>query len=200
MMLSPAIQELVNSLRALPGFGIRSAQRTAMHLLEQNPTLAKRLLLAIEQAILRVRRCEKCRTLCESSLCPICQNQNRNHRQLCIVETPMDLVAIEQAGHYQGVYFVLLGRLSPLDGIGPEELKLDELGARLIGPAVEELILATNPTVEGEATAHYIRQIAKQHGKKISRIAYGIPFGGELEFTDSVTLSHAFLKREFMDG
>lgn len=196
MNFSPSIQELIHSLRMLPGLGFRSAQRIALHLLEKQPELARRLAFALVNAVEKVRRCTQCRTLCETELCPICVNPKRQRNQLCVVETPMDLIAIEQAGGYQGLYFVLHGRISPLDGIGPEELKLFELAQRLEDTALDEIILATNPTVEGEATAYYLSQMAKHADKSISRLAYGIPLGGELEFTDGSTLSHAFSKRQ----
>lgn len=195
MAFSPLIQQLIDSLRVLPGVGPRSAQRIALHVLERNRDGGRRLANTLLQAMEKVGHCQQCRTLCESALCPLCASPRRNRSQLCIVETPMDVVAIEQAGSFSGLYFVLLGRLSPLDGVGPEELKLHQLAARLAEPEVQEVILATNPTVEGEATAYYIADMVRKAQKSVSRIAYGVPFGGELEYVDSTTLSHAFSTR-----
>ncbi len=196
MSFSPLIQQLIDSLRCLPGVGSRTAQRMALHLLERNRGGGKQLASSITAAIEQVGRCQQCRNLCETELCPICSSQKRDRSQLCVVETPMDVISIEQTGIFRGVYFVLLGRLSPLDGIGPEELQLHQLHERLNSDEVQELILATNPTVEGEATAYYISEMAKQHQKPVFRIAYGVPFGGELEYVDGATLSHAFSTRQ----
>ena len=198
-MFSPLIDELIHSLCCLPGVGRKSAQRMALHLLERDPEGAKRLATSIEQSIVGVGRCRCCRILTEQEICFICANSKRSNALLCVVETPADVIAIEQAGTYQGKYFVLNGRLSPLDGIGPAEIGLPVLFERLQDKEaehpVEELILATNPTVEGEATAHYIAEHARQCGIPVSRIAHGVPLGGELEFIDGGTLAHAFSSR-----
>jgi recombination protein RecR len=198
MSFSPLISQLIEALRCLPGVGPKSAQRMAMHLLEKERDNGAYLAKTIIEAIEKVKRCEKCRTLCESELCKICSNNNRNHGLLCIVETPMDILAIEQSGGFSGVYFVLMGHLSPLDGIGPKELKLGQLDQYLASGEINEVILAISPTVEGQATAHYVMEMVKNHGKSVSRIAYGVPFGGELEYVDSHTLSHAFASRQLV--
>ena len=168
----------------------------ALHLLEKDRPGADQLARAIGESLDKVGRCQSCRTLSESALCTICQNPRRNDMQLCVVENPADLYALEQAGGYQGKYFVLLGHLSPIDGIGPEELGIDELETRLAGGEIEELILATNLTVEGETTAHYIASKARSCNVPVSRIAYGVPVGGELEYVDSGTLSMAMQSRK----
>lgn len=198
MSFSPVIDQLIQSLRVLPGVGNKSAQRMALHLIERNPEGAKALAKAITQAIDVVKRCEHCRTLTESQVCRLCANPSRDHSKLCIVETPMDIIAIEQSSGYQGVYFVLMGRLSPLDGVGPEELKLRELHQRFQAGQVKEVILAVNPTIEGCVTSNYIMELLKPYPVQVSRIAYGVPYGGELEYVDRHTLSHAFLKRQFI--
>jgi len=194
-MFSPLIDELINSLCCLPGVGRKSAQRMAFHLLERDPEGAQRLALGIEKAIDNVGHCQQCRTLTEEAVCGVCASSRRQDTQLCVVETPADIIAIEQAGTYQGKYFVLMGHLSPIDGIGPNEIGLPLLEQRLQSGHVEELILATNPTVEGEATAHYIAERAKNSGIIVSRIAHGVPLGGELEYIDGGTLAHAFNSR-----
>lgn len=196
MAFSPVIDQLIQSLRILPGVGSKSAQRMALYLIERNPEGAKSLANIMVQAINTVQRCEHCRTLTESKVCRLCANPARDHSQLCIVETPMDIIAIEQSSGYQGLYFVLMGRLSPLDGIGPEELKLKDLHLRLGSGQVKEVILAVNPTVEGCVTSNYIMDLIKPYQVQVSRIAYGVPYGGELEYVDSNTLSHAFLRRQ----
>lgn len=198
MSESPLIEGLIEALRCLPGVGPKSAQRMAYHLLERNRDGARRLARALEEAVERVGRCRSCRTLSETEICRLCASDKRDAGQLCIVESPADVQAIEQTTSYQGLYFVLMGHLSPLDGIGPEEIGLDTLGQRFRDGVVNEVILATNPTVEGEATAHYIADMARQHGVKASRIAYGVPFGGELEYVDSGTLSHAISGRRVL--
>lgn len=195
-MLSPLIKELIEALRCLPGVGPKSAQRMALQLLERDRSGAARLAQVIEQAIDRVGRCQSCRTLTEDPICALCASEKRDGSLLCVVETPADVMAIEQAGNFSGKYFVLLGHLSPIDGIGPTEIGMDQLAARLQQDAVAELILATNTTVEGEATAHYVAEEAKRYGVKVSRIAHGVPMGGELEYLDSNTLTHAFLSRQ----
>lgn len=190
------IGQLIESLRCLPGVGNKTAQRMAIHLLERDRAGARNLAATIEKAVQQVGRCVQCRTLTEHELCSICANTRRTSAQVCVVENPADMFAIEQAGGYSGKYFVLLGRLSPIDGIGPAELGIDRLIERLVGGEVEELILATNLTVEGEATAHYIAEKAKSLGVNVSRIAHGVPLGGELEYVDSGTLSMALQSRK----
>lgn len=194
--LGPSIEQLIEALRCLPGVGPKSAQRMAFHLLERNRAGGQRLTSALSNALEKVHHCQQCRILSETELCSRCSDQQRRIDQLCIVEMPSDVLAIEQATHYKGQYFVLSGHLSPLDGIGPEALGIPKLLDLFEQGAIQEVILATNPTVEGEATAHYISQLA--HSKKIhvTRLAHGIPLGGELEFVDSGTLSHAFSGRE----
>lgn len=194
-MFSPLIDELIKALRCLPGVGPKSAQRMALHLLERDRSGASQLAATIENSVDKVGRCETCRILTEQSQCSICRNPRRDAGLLCVVETPADVFAIEQAGNFSGKYFVLLGHLSPIDGIGPAEIGMEELGKRLQEDGIDELILATNTTVEGEATAHYIAEEAKRRGVKVSRIAHGVPMGGELEYIDGGTLVHAFTSR-----
>ena len=196
MKFSPALQNLMDALRCLPGVGPKSAQRMAFHLLERNRSGARELAEAIADATESVGHCERCRMLTETPLCPICQSGNRDGALLCVVETPADVLALEQSIGYRGLYFVLMGHLSPLDGIGPDALGLDRLAARLQSGEIGELILATNPTVEGEATAHYIAELARDHGVRVTRIAHGVPLGGELEYVDGSTLAHAFSGRQ----
>ncbi|MCK4586332.1 MAG: recombination protein RecR, partial [Gammaproteobacteria bacterium] len=167
----------------------------AFHLLERDREGAKRLAASLTEAADRVGHCQQCRTLSETDICPLCANANRDRSLLCIVESPADVRAIEQATHYQGRYFVLMGHLSPLDGIGPADLGLEQLDNRLNEGNIKEVILATNPTVEGEATAHYISEMVKNHNISSTRIAHGVPVGGELEYVDAGTLSHAFSGR-----
>ena len=195
VVFSPLIDQLVMALRCLPGVGPRSAQRMALHLLERNREGAVNLARALEEAAEAVQRCSQCRTLTEQPVCGLCRNERRDTSQLCIVETPADVIAIEQSGSFSGKYFVLLGHLSPIDGIGPAEIGIDLLLERLHNEPVEEVIIATNPTMEGEATAHYIAERGKALGIKISRIAHGVPIGGELEYIDGGTLTHAFTSR-----
>ncbi|MBS7457645.1 recombination mediator RecR [Coralloluteibacterium stylophorae] len=192
MSTSPLLEQLIDALRCLPGVGQKSAQRMAYHLLERERAGGRRLAERLAEAMEKVGHCERCRDFSESPLCPICSSPARDAQTLCIVETPADRLAIETATGYRGLYFVLQGRLSPLDGIGPRELGLDVLAARLATGEVAELIVATNPTVEGEATAHYLAQLARGHGVRPSRPAHGLPLGGELEYTDRGTLAHAF--------
>lgn len=194
-MFSPLIDELMASLRCLPGVGPKSAQRMALHLLERDRTGAERLSQSLHKAVEGVGRCQRCRTLTEQAHCGICVNNRRDNTLLCVVETPGDVLAIEQAGTYQGKYFVLLGHLSPIDGIGPEDIGVDQLITLLQQEPITEVILATNPTVEGEATAYYISERAKNLNVIVSRIAHGVPLGGELEFIDGGTLAHAFSSR-----
>lgn len=194
-MFSPLIDELMSSLRCLPGVGPKSAQRMALYLLERDREGAGRLAQSLVNAVEHVARCQRCRTLTEQNICGICSNNRRMDSLLCVVETPADVLAIEQSGTYQGKYFVLLGHLSPIDGIGPEDIGIDQLISLLQQEPITEVILATNPTVEGEATAFYISERAKNVNVIVSRIAHGVPLGGELEFIDGGTLSHAFASR-----
>jgi recombination protein RecR len=193
--LSPLIAGLIEALRCLPGVGPKSAQRMAFHLLERERDGGRRLVEALTEALEKVGHCDTCRTLSEHPTCAICADPRRDASQLCVLETPADVLSIEQAAGFRGRYFVLMGHLSPLDGIGPDELGLDLLDTRLGEGAVQEVILATNTTVEGEATAQYIADLAHAHGVRATRLAHGIPLGGELEFVDSGTLSHAFAGR-----
>jgi recombination protein RecR len=195
MSYTPLLQQLMEALRCLPGVGPKSAQRMTFHLLERDPEGALRLAKALTEAVERVGRCGSCRTLSEDPLCPLCASQRRDRRLLCVVETPADVLAVEQSGAYTGLYFVLGGHLSPLDGIGPEEIGVDALLARA-REGVEEVILATNPTVEGEATAHYIGELLREQGVGVSRIAHGVPLGGELEYVDGSTLTRALAGRK----
>ncbi|HKJ94750.1 MAG TPA: recombination mediator RecR [Gammaproteobacteria bacterium] len=195
MNFSPLVAELMESLRCLPGVGPKSAQRMTFQLLQRDRDGARRLARALEAAADNVGECVECRTLTEDERCSICASQRRDRSLLCIVENPADVNALDGATDYAGLYFVLKGRLSPLDGIGPAELGLDRLERRFAEGEVKEIILATNPTVEGEATAQYVAEMARDHGIAISRIAHGVPVGGELEYVDSGTLSHAFAGR-----
>jgi recombination protein RecR len=192
---SPLLEQLIDALRCLPGVGQKSAQRMAYHLLERNRDGAMRLAKVMAEAAERVGHCRQCRDFSEQPLCAICASGAREHSQLCVVETPADRLVIEQATGYRGLYFILQGRLSPLDGIGPKELGLDLLATRLAQGEIRELIIATNPTVEGEATAHYLAQLARQFEVMPSRLAHGVPLGGELEYVDRGTLAHAFGSR-----
>ncbi|MFQ5642815.1 MAG: recombination mediator RecR [Thiogranum sp.] len=195
MSASPLISQLMDALRCLPGVGNKTAQRMAFHLLERNRDGGRQLSRVLAQAMDEVGNCADCRTLCESELCSLCASDSRDATLLCIVETPVDVDAIEQATGFRGRYFVLMGHLSPLDGIGPEQLGLDRLDERFAGGELREVILATNPTVEGEATAQYISDLARAHDIRTTRIAHGVPMGGELEYIDSGTLAHAFSGR-----
>ncbi|MET1218631.1 MAG: recombination mediator RecR [Glaciecola sp.] len=196
MKYSPLINELIDSFKCLPGVGAKSAQRMAFHLLERNRQGALRLSAALHDAMEHVSHCASCRTFTESELCELCASPMRQQvGVLCIVESPQDIIAIEQTAEFGGQYFVLMGHLSPIDGIGPSEIGLDILSERLSQSTVNEVILATNPTVEGEATAHYIAQMCAKYDIKASRIAHGVPVGGELEYIDGNTLAHAFSGR-----
>src|SRR5262245_4392380 len=190
-----SLQELVDALRCLPGVGPKSAQRMAYHLLQTDQAGAARLGKALAQALAVIRHCERCNTFTEASVCELCRSPRRDNSLLCVVETPADLLMMEQAQCYRGQYFVLMGRLSPLDGIGPRELHLDRLLRRATDGEVNEIVLATNFTVEGEATAHYIGEMLRAKGLKVSRIARGLPVGGELEHVDSSTLAQAVIER-----
>jgi len=193
---STLLEQLIEALRGLPGVGPKSAQRMAYHLLERNREGGMRLSQALKEAVERVGHCERCRDFSEETLCATCASGSRERGLLCAVESPADRRVIEHATGYRGLYFVLQGRLSPLDGIGPRELGLDRLATRLAEGEVKELIIATNPTVEGEATAHYLAQLARQFDVRPSRLAHGVPLGGELEYVDRGTLAHAFGSRQ----
>jgi len=196
MKHSPHLSQLIDALRALPGVGPKTAQRMAFHLLQEGRPGAHALAGALEHALQSVVRCGRCRMLTEDQLCSICAAPHRDASLLCVVESPADVVAIEQSGSYRGRYFVLMGHLSPLDGIGPEQLGVRELESILNEGSVRELILATNPTVEGEATAHFLGELATRRGIRASRIAHGVPIGGELEYVDGGTLAHALAGRQ----
>ncbi len=196
MKHSPHLARLIEALRVLPGVGPKSAQRMAFHLLQEGRPGARALGDALQAALTSVRRCQRCRMLTEDTLCVICGAAQRDAGLLCAVESPADVVAIESSGSYRGRYFVLMGHLSPLDGIGPDDLGVRELEAILAEGGVRELILATNSTVEGEATAHFLSDLAARRGVRASRIAQGVPVGGELEYVDGGTLAHALAGRQ----
>ena len=196
MAYAPLLQQLMDALRCLPGVGPKSSQRMAFYLLERNREGALTLARTLNAAVESIHHCERCRMLTDKPICEICSSIKRDSGSLCVVETPADVYAIENATGFHGKYFVLMGHLSPLDGIGPEELGLEKLEAWLAEGGITELILATNPTVEGEATAHYIAELARARGIRATRIAHGVPLGGELEFVDGGTLSHAFSGRQ----
>ena len=197
-MTSPLLEQLIEAFRVLPGVGQKSAQRMAYHVLERERDGGRRLAEALAAAVEKVGHCSRCRDFSEDEVCATCASAARDVQQLCVVESPVDRLAIEQATGYRGLYYVLQGRLSPLDGIGPNELGLDRLDARLAEGEVSEMIIATNPTVEGEATAHYLGQLARRHRVRPSRLTHGVPLGGELEYVDRGTLSHAFGSRSEM--
>jgi recombination protein RecR len=192
------LEQLIEAFRILPGVGQKTAQRMAYHVLERDRDGGQRLSDALAAAVERIGHCTRCRDFSETELCATCANTSRDEHLLCAVESPADRLVIEQATGYRGLYFVLQGRLSPLDGIGPRELGLEKLAARFAEGEVRELVIATNPTVEGEATAHYLAQLARQHNVKPTRLAHGVPLGGELEYVDRGTLSHAFGTRSEM--
>jgi len=196
MKHTPSLARLIDALRTLPGVGPKTAQRMAFHLLQDGRDGARALSESLTTALARVGRCRQCRMLTESENCFICSSTQRDASLLCIVESPADVVAIEQSGGYRGRYFVLMGHLSPLDGIGPEQLGIRELEDLLEAGTVKEMILATNPTVEGEATAHFLSEIARSQGIRATRIAHGVPIGGELEYIDGGTLAHALAGRQ----
>jgi recombination protein RecR len=191
-MSLPLLEQLIEAFRVLPGVGQKTAQRMAYHVLEREREGGQKLADVLAKAIERIGHCEQCRDFSETEICAVCANGSRERQQLCAVESPADRLAIETATGYRGVYFVLQGRLSPLDGIGPRELGLDQLEARLKQGEVNELIIATSATVEGEATAHYLAQMARGYKVRPSRLAQGLPLGGELEYVDRGTLLHAF--------
>jgi len=197
---SPLLNDLIEALRCLPGVGAKTAQRMAFHMLERDRAGGKRLAEKLAAAVERIGNCTRCRTFSEETVCALCASPARDATLLCVVETPADQLAIEQATGFRGRYFVLLGRLSPLDGLGPKELGLDLLASRLGEGEVSEMIVATNPTVEGEATAHMLSGLARSAGVRATRLAHGVPLGGELEFIDRGTLAHAFGSRQNLEG
>ncbi|MES2211737.1 MAG: recombination mediator RecR [Pseudomonadota bacterium] len=193
--LSPLVQQLIEAFRVLPGVGQKTAQRMALYLLERNRAGGRRLAEVAAQAMELVGHCRRCRLLSEAALCHLCQNMRRDQTLLCVVESPIDVFAIEQTGGYAGLYFVLAGQLSPIEGRGPEEVGMPLLHARMREPDIKEVILATSATVEGEATAYYITEQARQHGLKVTRLAQGIALGSTLDFIDSATLARALAVR-----
>lgn len=199
MAFSPLIDQLINALRCLPSVGPKSAQRMAYQLLERDREAGLRLAEALTRAMHEVQRCQRCRTFTEQPVCTICADPKRDASTICVVETPTDVLAVEQSASYRGQYFVLMGHLSPIDGIGPAEIGITQLLERVGQGGIEEVILATNPTVEGEATAYYISEHVKALGVKVSRIAHGVPLGGELEYVDVGTLAHALSGRRMID-
>ena len=199
MSLSPLLLQLIDAFTCLPGVGPKSAQRMAFHMLERDRKGASILSSTLQQAVDHIGHCSQCRTLSETDICGYCSDSKRTDELMCIVETPADVLAINQATDFRGKYFVLMGHLSPLDGIGPKELGLELLETRLKNGLVKELILATNPTVEGQTTAHYISEMAAEYQVESTRLAHGIPLGGELEYIDGGTLAHAFSGRLKLD-
>lgn len=197
-MTTSLLEQLIDAFRILPGVGQKTAQRMAYHVLERDRDGGQRLADALAAAVERIGHCARCRDFSETEVCATCASASRDAHLLCAVESPADRLVIEQATGFRGFYFVLQGRLSPLDGIGPRELGLEKLAARLAEGEVRELVIATNPTVEGEATAHYLAQLARQHQVVPTRLAHGVPLGGELEYVDRGTLSHAFGSRSEM--
>lgn len=198
MQFSPLIQQLIDAFRALPGVGPKSAQRMAFHLLERDPQGGVHLVAKLQESLDKIGRCQRCRILSEFDLCGLCKDLRRDAKLLCIVQSPADVLAIEQAGGYRGYYFVLTGHLSPIDGIGPDEIGIPALQQRIQVPGIEEVVLATNTTAEGEATAYFVSELIKKLGLKVTRIAHGIPLGGELEYLDGGTLSRAMLERTLL--
>lgn len=196
MRFSPLLEQLIEALRCLPGVGPKTAQRMAMQLLTRGRDNGQRLANTLLQAMAQIRHCSHCRIFSEHEACEICISHHRDDSTLCIVENAIDVTVIEQTSSFRGKYFVLLGRLSPLDGIGPQEIGIPQLKIRFDQGSIKEVILATNPTVEGEATAHYIAELAKPYGIKVTRIAHGVPIGSELEYIDSSTLAHALAGRD----
>lgn len=198
MSFSPLIQQLVSALRCLPGVGPKTAQRMAFHLLERDRHAAMELSSALKLAAEQVSQCKQCRTLSESDICEICASKSRDRSSLCVLESPMDVLAIENTNSFAGVYFVLGGHLSPIDGIGPDDIGIRQLIERINQGEIKEIIIATNPTVEGDATAHYIAEQLKGAELKVTRIAHGVPVGGELEYVDGGTLAHALAGRRLI--
>ena len=203
MQHSPLIQQLIDAFRRLPGVGSKTAQRMVLHFLERDREGGRKLAAALVAAMDGIGQCQRCRTLSESELCPICAHPGRDQSLLCVVETPADVFALEQTAAYRGLYFVLMGHLSPIDGIGPAQLGIDALVSRVHESPLQEIILATNPTVEGEATAWYVAEQSKTpellaRGLKVSRIAHGVPMGGELEYIDGNTLMHSLSGRQLL--
>jgi len=196
MLYPPTLNRLIEALRCLPGVGPKSAQRMAFHLLERDRDGAREIAAAVGQAIEKLGHCQRCRMFAEGELCPVCTSASRDRSLLCVVESPADVVAIEQSGSFRGCYFVLMGHLSPLDGVGPSEIGIDAFEKLLGEKEVREVILATNPTVEGEATAHFLAEVTARIGVRASRIAHGVPVGGELEYVDGGTLAHALAGRQ----
>lgn len=199
MSLSPLIDQLVDGLRHLPGVGPKSAQRMALHLLERDREAGMLLADALQAAMEGVGNCSQCRNFSEEDICGICADERRDATMICVVESPADVLAVEQSGSYRGHYFILMGHLSPIDGIGPEDIGLDLLLQRVRERGAAEVILATNPTVEGEATAFYLTDMLRSEGVRVSRIAHGVPLGGELEYVDGSTLAHALSGRRVME-
>ena len=195
MKFSPSLQNLIEALRCLPGVGPKSAQRMTLHLLERDRDGAQALGTALYEAVERVGHCTLCRNFTELEICEICSDPRRDATTVCVVETPADVLAVEQSGSFRGLYFVLMGHLSPIDGIGPAEIGLDNFYQRVVDEGIQEVILATNPTVEGEATAYYLSDMLQPVGIRLSRIAHGVPLGGELEYVDGSTLAHALSGR-----
>ena len=194
-MNEPTLESLIEALRRLPGVGVKSAQRMAFHLLQHDRDGARRIAAALQDAVTRIRHCDRCHTFTESAVCRTCRDASRDARLLCVVETPADQGALERSGSYRGLYFVLAGRLSPLDGIGARDIGLQQLYARAGDGVVEEVILATNFTAEGEATAHVIAEALKARGLRVTRLARGVPAGSELEYVDLSTIAHALVER-----
>lgn len=199
MRFSPLLEQLIQALRCLPNVGQKTAQRMALHLLTRKREHGKLLAHCLLNAMEHITHCQSCRLFSETPLCPLCINQKRDHSQICVVENPSDVFALEQTSHYQGLYFVLYGHLSPLDGIGPKDLGLLHFQERLAQAQYQEIILATSTTIEGEATAHYISELAKKYQVRVTRLAYGIPIGGDLEFLDPRTIERAFVKRDLVE-
>ena len=198
-MTSSSLDELILALGSLPGVGRKSAQRMALHLLERDQAAAQRIADALSSALEKTKHCQQCRNFCDSDVCEICSDTERDQGTICVVETPADVIAVESSAAFRGRYFVLLGKLSPLDGYGPEQLGLELLEQQLGEYSIREIILATSATVEGDITAQYIADFAASHGVGSSRLARGIPLGGELEFVDSGTLSRALSGRQQLD-
>ena len=194
-MTEPSLDALIEALRRLPGVGIKSAQRMAFHLLQHDREGAQQIALSLQSAVAHVRHCERCHTFTEAPVCRICLDPGRDAKQLCVVETPADQAALERTGSYRGLYCVLMGRLSPLDGIGASEIGAQQLLDRATDGATEEVIIATNFTAEGEATAHVLAEALKARGPRVTRLARGVPIGSELEYVDLGTIAHALLDR-----